>query len=162
MSYPETMTIGRFMCGITALIYHPQDERYLLLKRAAKRDAGAGEWECVTGRVDQGEGFEDAVYREVREELGVQVRIEFIIGTSHFYRGEAKPENELLGVRYLCTLDKPDAIQTTNEHDEYRWMTSGEIEAFLPHDHWLISTIRDAQAIMPQRLASTNATSSAS
>jgi 8-oxo-dGTP diphosphatase len=156
------MTIGRFMCGITALIWHRDTDKYLLLKRAGHRDAGAGEWECVTGRVDQGEGFEDAVYREIREELGVEARIEFIIGTSHFYRGEAKPENELLGVRYLCTLDNPDAIQTTAEHDEYRWLTGDEIESLLSPDHWLIPTIHAAQAIMSQRLASTNATSSAS
>lgn len=135
-------TIGRFVCGIAALIFDPVTERYLLLRRAADKDAGAGEWECVTGRVDQGEGFETAVHREVREEIGATVMIEFIIGTTHFYRGEAKPENELLGVKYFCTIANAESVQMSAEHSEMRWLTADEIYAMLPGDHWLVRTVR--------------------
>lgn len=138
----NTPTIGRFICGIAALIFDPVTERYLLLRRAADKDAGAGEWECVTGRVDQGESFEAAVHREVREEIGATVRIEFIIGTTHFYRGEAKPENELLGVKYFCTLTDAESVQMSVEHSEVRWMTADEIYAMLPESHWLVETVR--------------------
>lgn len=141
------MANGRFSCGITALIWNPETDQYLLLKRAQHRDEGAGAWECVTGRVDQGESFEEAVYREIREELVVNSQIEFIIGTSHFYRGEAIAENEMLAIRYLCTLDDPDAIQITDEHSEYRWLTVEEITSLLSSDHWLISTIQSAEKI---------------
>ena len=139
------MSVGRFLCGIAALIYHPATATYLLLKRAAERDAGGGEWECVTGRVDQGEGFEDALHREVREELAVAVRPDFIVGTSHFYRGAPIPENELLGVTYACTLDTPDAIRVSAEHSEHRWLTAAEAFDLLPPDHWLHRTIRRAE-----------------
>lgn len=135
-------TVGRFICGVAALIYNPTNERYLLLRRAADKDAGAGEWECVTGRVDQGESFEAAVHREVREEIGATVRIEFIIGTTHFYRGEAKPENELLGVKYFCTITDMESVQMSLEHSEMRWLTANEIYAMLPSDHWLVETVR--------------------
>lgn len=135
-------TIGRFVCGIAALIFDPASERYLLLRRAADKDAGAGEWECVTGRVDQGESFEAAVHREIREEIGAQVTIEFIIGTTHFYRGEAKPENELLGVKYFCTIRNAESIQMSAEHSEMRWLTADEIYAMLPDTHWLVQTIQ--------------------
>jgi 8-oxo-dGTP diphosphatase len=57
------MSIGRFIGGIGALIWSPKVKRYLLLRRSAQRDYGAGAWECVTGRVDQGEGFEQALHR---------------------------------------------------------------------------------------------------
>ena len=85
------MTIGRFCAGIGALIWSPTKEKYLLLRRSPEKDFAPGVWECVTGRVDQGERFEQALHREVREELGIQVQIEFIIGTSHFYRGDPVP-----------------------------------------------------------------------
>ncbi|NJN55210.1 MAG: hypothetical protein HC804_10900, partial [Anaerolineae bacterium] len=49
------MSIGRFLGGIAALIWNPTNESYLLLCRADSKDFGAGSWECVTGRVDQGE-----------------------------------------------------------------------------------------------------------
>ncbi|HEX6387601.1 MAG TPA: NUDIX domain-containing protein, partial [Anaerolineae bacterium] len=61
----ETMSIGRFYGGVAALLYFPPTRQYLLLKRSPAKDYGAGTWECVTGRVDQGEGFEDALRREV-------------------------------------------------------------------------------------------------
>lgn len=147
------MTIGRFVCGIAALIFDPTSEKYLLLKRSETKDAGAGEWECVTGRVDQGESFEQALHREVREEVGISVKVGFIIGTTHFYRGEAIPENELLGLKYFCTLADPNAIQVSDEHSEQRWLTAGEIAALLSSEHWLVKTVQRAE-ITRKRLPS--------
>ena len=64
------MAIGRFYGGIAALVWSPETDRYLLLRRSAEKDYAAGVWECVTGRVDQGEGFEDALLREVTRRAG--------------------------------------------------------------------------------------------
>jgi 8-oxo-dGTP diphosphatase len=124
------MAIGRFTAGIAALIWSPEEDRYLLLKRSEEKDFAAGVWECVTGRVDQGESFEEAVHREVREELGVGVHIECLLGTTHFYRGEARPENELLGVVYGCSL-REGSVRIGKEHSEFRWVTAGEARELL-------------------------------
>lgn len=139
------MAIGRFLCGIAALLHHPGSDAYLVLRRAASRDAGGGEWEAVTGRVEQGESFEAAMRREVREELGVDVTPDFIISTAHFYRGTAQPENELLAVQYACTLDDRDAIRVSDEHSEARWLTAAEIFALLPPEHWLCRAVSRAE-----------------
>jgi 8-oxo-dGTP diphosphatase len=141
------MSIGRFMCGIAALIYHPPTQTYLILRRAGHRDYGADTLECVTGRVDQGESFEQAVHREVREETGVQVQIEFLIGTTHFYRGDAVPENELLGLRYACTIADRAAVTMGDEHSETRWLTADDIYALTPEANWLHQTVRAAETI---------------
>lgn len=141
------MAVGRFLGGIAAIIYHPETKTYLLLQRAATRDAGQGEWECVTGRVDQGESFERALYREVHEELGVTVSIDFIVGTSHFYRGEHTPENELLGVKYACTIADREAIRVSDEHQAYQWLTANEVYELLPAEHWLYQAIRRAELL---------------
>ena len=139
------MDVGRFQCGIAALVHHPSTGAYLLLRRASDRDVGGGEWECVTGRVAQGEGFEAALRREVREELGVEVQIDFIIGTSRFYRGAPIAENELLAVKYACTLDNRDALQVSPEHSDHRWLTANEVFSLLPSEHWLCQAIRRAE-----------------
>jgi len=141
------MAIGRFFAGVGALVWCPSDGKYLVLKRSADKDFAGGAWECTTGRVDQGEGFHDAVRREVREELGVEVQIDFIVGTLHFYRGEAKPENELVGVQYCCSLEDPAAIRTSWEHAEYRWISAEEAETLFPKGHWLGEVIRRAETI---------------
>jgi 8-oxo-dGTP diphosphatase len=141
------MSIGRFYAAVGALLWDPADGKYLVLKRAADKDFGAGVWECVTGRVDQGEGFTEALHREVREELGVEVQIDFMIDTMHFYRGEASPENELVGVVYRCSLEDPEAIQTSWEHSEHRWVTADEAETIFPEGYWLVDLIRHAERI---------------
>lgn len=141
------MAIGRFQCGIAALIHHAPTGTYALMRRSSGRDFGGGEWECVTGRVDQGESFERAVHREVAEELGASVRIDFIVGTSHFYRGPVADENELLGVKFACSIADRDAVTISGEHDELRWMTPSDIETMLPDGHWLKDAVRMAEAM---------------
>ena len=147
------MSIGRFYAGIAALIWTPRTEQYLLLRRSAQKDYARGAWECVTGRVDQGEGFEDALRREVREELGVEVQIEHILGTTHFYRGLPAPENELVGVVYLCSLADPASILIGPEHSEYRWLSASEaIELLSATDQstrWALRVIQRAELIRP-------------
>lgn len=149
------MSIGRFYAAVAALLWRPADGRYLVLKRTADKDFAAGAWECITGRVDQGEGFTEAVHREVLEELGVEVRIDFIVGTMHFYRGEARPENELVGVLYRCSLEGPEPIQTSWEHTEHRWITAQEAQTLFPGGHWLGELIQSAErirALLPPEL----------
>jgi 8-oxo-dGTP diphosphatase len=145
------MSIGRFYGGVGALIRSSSDGKYLLLKRSSEKDFGSGVWECVTGRVDQGEGFEGAVHREVWEELGVKVRVEFIIGTTHFYRGTPVPENELIGIVFGCTLDEPQAISISVEHSEHRWVSVQEAATLLvdtdPSTQWILRVIERAEAL---------------
>jgi 8-oxo-dGTP pyrophosphatase MutT (NUDIX family) len=141
------VSIGRFYAGVAALLRHPLNNTYLVLKRSEEKDFAAGAWECVTGRVDQGEGFSEAVHREAYEELGTKVRIDFIIGTTHFFRGDPKPENELLGVLFCCSIDNPEAIELSPEHSEYRWITAEEAETLFPGESWIKQVIRRAEAI---------------
>lgn len=149
------MPIGRFLCGIAALIWDPATNKYLLLRRAESKDFGARAWECPTGRVDQGESFTAAVHREVREEIGAAVHIEFIIATTHFYRGAEIPENELNGVIFGCSLASAGEIAFGEEHSEMRWATAEEAYALLPASHWLQDVIRRAESLrrlLPQEL----------
>ena len=75
------------------------------------------------------------------------VEIEFIIATTHFYRGEQKPENELLGVIYGCTIKDPGKAKFGEEHSEQRWVTAEQANSFLPPDHWLIEAIHRAEML---------------
>lgn len=147
--------IGHFLGGIAAVIWDEETERYLLLRRAAERDFAAGAWEVVTGRVDQGEDYETALRREVSEEIGGEVQIEFLIGTTHFYRGAATPENELLGVIYGCTLKNPAEIRFGGEHSEMHWLTLEQALTLLPEKHWLRTVLPRAERLrrlLPEEL----------
>jgi len=141
---------GHFLVGIAALIRDAHDQ-YLLLRRSEERDVGGGVWECVTGRVDQGESIEAALHREVAEETGLAVHLEAIVGLSHFYRGEARPENELQGVVFDCLVEDPAALVPSAEHSAHRWLNASEALAFLTADdagtRWFRRSIERAEAL---------------
>ncbi len=145
------MDVGRFIVGIAALLWSPRYNKYLLLKRSPEKDFGANTWECITGRLNQGEWFEEAVHREVYEELRAKVQIDFIIGTSHLYRGEKRLENEMVMVNYCCTISNPDTIQLSSEHSEHRWVTAEEAYNLLSESgsatKWLKQSIERAETV---------------
>ncbi len=158
------MAIGRFIGGIGAVIYRKSDGRYLLLQRSPNKDYAQSIWEPVTGRLEQGESFVDALNREVMEEIGIAVQPMFILGTTHFYRGAAQPENELIGVVFLCQPIEDDLIQISTEHTRFIWVNAAEAFALLtdptPPTQWARRIIQRAEQVRqyasPQLLACLN------
>ena len=149
------MAPGRFTAMVGVLVWRRSDGRYLLLRRSESRDYGAGEWESCSGRLEQGEGFAQAVRRESREELGLDVRVECILGTTHFYRGPAAPTYETVGVSFGCSADDASGLKLSDEHSEHRWVTAAAAATVLPSDHWLHALIERAEAfrtLMPVEL----------
>jgi 8-oxo-dGTP diphosphatase len=119
----------------------------LVLRRSPDKDFAPGMWECITGRVDQGEGFIQALHREVGEELGVSVEIDFLIGTFRFYRGAPTTENEMLGLHFCCSCDGAQELSLSWEHSEFQWVDAREVDELLPDGHWLRPVIQRADAL---------------
>ena len=141
---------GHFLAGIAALLRNRVGE-YLLMKRAADRDFNSEVWECVTGRVNQGEGFEEALHREVMEETGLRVRVDILIGLSHFYRGERDPENELQGVIFGCSIVGDETAHRSPEHTGHQWVSAQRALEFLTATDsgtlWLRQTIERSEVL---------------
>ena len=155
MDSQVVVEVGRFIAMVGMMVWRRTDGRYLLLRRSPTKDFAPGQWESGSGRLEQGEGFVDALKRESREELGLEVRIECLLGTTHLYRGEPKPENEMVGVAFGCTVGDGSGLQLSDEHSEHRWATAEEAAEFLPLDHWVYALIRRAEAfrqLMPVEL----------
>ena len=91
---------------------------------AAKRGPGksmAGYWEFPGGKVEADETPEEALARELREELKVDVTVgEFIVTATH-EAGTAVIELST----YLCTIIEGVPILT--EHEEFRWLPVSEL-----------------------------------
>jgi 8-oxo-dGTP pyrophosphatase MutT (NUDIX family) len=149
------MAVGRFLAMVGALVWRQTDGQYLLLQRSAAKDFAAGQWECVTGRLEQGESFGQAVRREIFEELGLDVHIECVLGTTHFYRGDALPEHEMVGVHYGCSIPNTTGMQLSDEHCAAQWVTAAQAQALFPAGHWLRVLIARAEVVrglMPHEL----------
>ena len=141
------MAVGRFLAMVGVLVWRRNDGKCLLLLRSSTRDYAPGLWECASGRLEQGESFVQAVRREAREELGQDVRIECLLGTAHFYRGEALPENEVVSVHFGCSIQDPSGLQLSDKHSEYRWATLAEAKAMFSPGDWMSALIGRAEAV---------------
>ena len=137
------------------LVWRRSDGKHLLLRRSPSKDFAPGEWETGSGRLEQGEGFVQALRRECMEELSLEVRIEFILGVTHFYRGRPDPANEMVGVSFGCSVADASGLSLSDEHSEHAWMTAEEAATFLPPSHWLSDLVTRAEAfrrLMPEEL----------
>lgn len=83
--------------------------KVLLSQRKAEAHLG-GFWEFPGGKIREGESAEQAVVREMREELGIGVRVErFYARLEHEY-----PERRVELLAYVCALEegKPTPLQS--------------------------------------------------
>jgi 8-oxo-dGTP diphosphatase len=95
-----------------------RDGRVLAARRTSPA-AAAGRWEFPGGKVEPGETPEDALVREVAEELGCRIEVtgwlagEVPIGASH-----------ILAVALAQLVDgEPEPV----EHDLVRWLAAAEL-----------------------------------
>ena len=74
--------------GCGALIINDKNEA-LLVKRGVKSKNEVGVWSKPGGAVEFGEKVEDAVRREIKEELGVNIELSKFLGfTNHIIKSE--------------------------------------------------------------------------
>ncbi len=89
------------MHKVVHVLVFRSDGSLLLQKRSEQKDVGAGKWDTsVGGHMAPGEGIEQAAHREMLEELGIDVPLEFI----YRYVFSNDFESEMV-FTFRCTYD---------------------------------------------------------
>jgi len=109
----------------------------LLAARRTTPPEAAGRWELPGGKVDPGETLDEALTREIREELGCVVTV------VRWLAGE-QPIGASYALRVaLCTLADGDPISLL-DHDALRWLAADELDRvdWLEPDRPFLSELR--------------------
>ncbi|MEJ1969828.1 MAG: 8-oxo-dGTP diphosphatase MutT [Rhizomicrobium sp.] len=116
------------------------DGRVLIAQRPPQK-AMAGLWEFPGGKVEAGERPEEAVIRELREELAITVKEACLAPftfASHTY-----PDFQLLMPLFVCR--RWDGMVAAQEHSALRWVKPRDLHQYPmpPADLPLIPMLRD-------------------
>lgn len=111
-------------------------ERFLICRRPPHKARG-GLWEFVGGKLEPGETGEQALVRECREELGIEVK-----PVSVFTRVVHEYPDLTVALTVYCAVIKSGEPQLL-EHTEMRWITPEMIPefTFCPADEEILRLI---------------------
>lgn len=108
---------------VAALIRRYADaEKRILVVRRGPGQSGAGFWEFPGGKVERGESPEQALVREIQEELAISIRVKDFLGEEDF----AYP-SKLIRLRVYWAETMETDLQLT-EHDAFKWCRPEEIQ----------------------------------
>jgi 8-oxo-dGTP diphosphatase len=107
------------MQQVTAAILM-RDERLLLAKRATN-SALAGLWELPGGKVEAGETSEECLVREMREELGVAIKVGELFATSEYEYDHGSFEV----LAFFAELVEGDL--TARVHETFAWFSRTDL-----------------------------------
>jgi len=115
----------RIYLGAGALVH--KGGRLLLVRRNEQPDIG--KWSFPGGAVELGETTQEAAVREVKEETGLDIKIErlFDVLTLMPHEGGSTSPRQAVVIDYLC---KPvrGRVRLNRESSDFGWFTPGEVQ----------------------------------
>ncbi|MFO7544886.1 MAG: NUDIX domain-containing protein [Trueperaceae bacterium] len=116
----------RYVVAVAAVVF--REGRLLAMRRSARREAGPGLWETLSGRLQLGESPRDAVLREIAEESGLEVALRPRPVTAY----QARRAGEPMVVIVYAADHVTGEVMLSDEHDAFAWLTVEEFAGVSP------------------------------
>lgn len=96
-------------------------------------------WEFPGGKIEKNESREDALHREILEELNVSINIKnFLMTVEYDY-----PNFHLIMHCFICSIK--DGTINLNEHSDAKWLTKDELKElnWVPADLDIVAKLQE-------------------
>ncbi len=100
-----------------------KNNKYLIVQRNRKKHMGL-KWEFPGGKVEKNETFEEALSREIKEELNIKINV-------HHKIIEEKYKDEKINIvlhYYLCTQESANI--KLSEHENLVWVEKKDLNKY--------------------------------
>lgn len=120
---------------VAALIW--KGDKFMICQRPSHKARGLM-WEFVGGKVEEGESFENALIRECREELAIEIKpLDIFTEVKHVY-----PDITISLTLFNAVITSGEPVLL--EHEDLRWIKPLEIDEyqFCPADKEILEKIK--------------------
>jgi 8-oxo-dGTP diphosphatase len=90
------------------------------------------DWSLPKGKLEPGEGFEEAAIREIAEETGAHARVVRELDSDRYRDNRGRPK---LVRWYLMDVDDPGEFAPGDEVDELRWLSPERASELVSYEH---------------------------
>ena len=124
---------------VAAVICDSMQEKTRIFATARGYGAFKGQWEFPGGKIEAGETAQQALMREIREELATIIKVGDLIETVKY----DYPDFHLSMDCFWCEVIEGQLVLL--EAQEARWLTKDELDSvkWLPADYGLVEKIRE-------------------
>lgn len=100
-------------------------------------------WEFPGGKIEKGETSEEAIIREIREELETDIKVEEYLNTVEY----DYPQFHLVMECFICGIERGEL--NLKEHEAAKWLSYEEVDAvkWLPADIRVVNLLKGYRGI---------------
>ena len=113
---------------ISVILVIRSEGRFLLVQRSEKDDIFPGQWQNMGGKIEIGETVENAIAREMMEEVGLKLESTPIFLHSYSWKKDDDSPTKL-GLIFLIDIQKrieEIEVKLCDELDKFGWYTIDE------------------------------------
>ena len=118
--------------GVTAFILN-DNHQVLLIRRSDKEKFLPNYYEMPGGKLEFGESMEEALKREIREEVNLEIEL-LKIYSSFSYISKNGSRHTIDIQCYAKLTDNNEGLKLSDAHDDYVWVSENDVSNFLISD----------------------------